>query len=111
MSGFLFDTNVWLDIAPADPVWLPWSERQLRVCASEGSSLNPFMQTRVQFTRLEPNKVANDFCVDLYSSNTYYNSNMIRFDREFDAINVAIASFNEHLASSFLIRVYSTICG
>lgn len=26
----LFDTNVLLDIATADPVWLPWSEQQFR---------------------------------------------------------------------------------
>jgi hypothetical protein len=24
----LFDTNVLLDIATADPVWLPWSEKK-----------------------------------------------------------------------------------
>jgi predicted nucleic acid-binding protein len=30
MSGFLFDTNTLLDIATADPVWLPWSEEQFR---------------------------------------------------------------------------------
>ncbi len=28
MSGFLSDTNVLLDIATADPIWLGWSENQ-----------------------------------------------------------------------------------
>ncbi len=30
MSGFLFDTNVLLDIATADETWLAWSEEQFR---------------------------------------------------------------------------------
>jgi hypothetical protein len=34
MNGFLFDTNVLLDIATADPVWLPWSEGQFRSAAA-----------------------------------------------------------------------------
>jgi predicted nucleic acid-binding protein len=32
----LFDTNVLLDIATADPVWLAWSESQLRQAAAQG---------------------------------------------------------------------------
>jgi predicted nucleic acid-binding protein len=44
MSGFLFDTNVLLDIATADPVWQQWSESQLRVAATQGSVLiNPII--------------------------------------------------------------------
>lgn len=36
MSGFLCDTNVLLDIATADPTWLPWSEGQVRAAAVHG---------------------------------------------------------------------------
>ena len=44
MSGFLFDTNVLLDIATADPTWIPWSERQFRVAAAQGPILiNPII--------------------------------------------------------------------
>ena len=44
MSGFLFDTNVLLDIATADPTWLPWSESQLRNAAALGPILiNPII--------------------------------------------------------------------
>lgn len=40
----LFDTNVLLDIATADPVWLPWSENQFRSAAAAGSILiNPII--------------------------------------------------------------------
>lgn len=40
----LFDTNVLLDIATADPVWLPWSEKQLRAAAARGPILiNPII--------------------------------------------------------------------
>jgi hypothetical protein len=39
MSGFLFDTNVLLDIATADPVWLSWSENQFRTTAAQGPAL------------------------------------------------------------------------
>lgn len=35
----LLDTNVLLDIATADPVWLPWSEKEFRVAAAEGPIL------------------------------------------------------------------------
>lgn len=34
----LFDTNVLLDIATADPHWLAWSEVQLRAATSLGQS-------------------------------------------------------------------------
>jgi len=44
MSGFLFDTNVLLDIATADPVWRPWSEKQFRITAAQGPVLiNPII--------------------------------------------------------------------
>ncbi len=44
MSGFLFDTNVLLDIATADPTWLAWSEAQLRSAAVLGPILiNPII--------------------------------------------------------------------
>lgn len=40
----LFDTNVLLDIATANPVWLPWSEMQLRKAAAQGPILiNPII--------------------------------------------------------------------
>jgi hypothetical protein len=32
----LFDTNVLLDIATADPVWLVWSEKEFRNAAAQG---------------------------------------------------------------------------
>lgn len=42
MSGVLFDTNVLLDIATADPEWLAWSETQFRAAAVNGPILiNP----------------------------------------------------------------------
>jgi len=44
MSGFLFDTNVLLDIATADETWLPWSEEQFRTAAKQGPILiNPII--------------------------------------------------------------------
>ena len=45
MSGCLFDSNVLLDIATADPTWLPWSKAQLRrVIVSQGPILiNPII--------------------------------------------------------------------
>lgn len=44
MSGFLFDTNVLLDIATADVTWLAWSEAQLRTIAARGPVLiNPII--------------------------------------------------------------------
>ena len=40
----LFDTNVLLDIATADPVWLAWSENQFRTAAAQGPILiNPII--------------------------------------------------------------------
>ena len=48
MSGFLFDTNVLLDIATADPTWLSWSETQFRTIASLGPVLiNPIIYTEL----------------------------------------------------------------
>ena len=40
----LFDTNVLLDIATVDPVWLPWSEKEVRIAAARGPILiNPII--------------------------------------------------------------------
>jgi predicted nucleic acid-binding protein len=40
----LFDTNVLLDIATADPTWLAWSEMQFRIAAANGPILiNPII--------------------------------------------------------------------
>lgn len=40
----LFDTNVLLDIATADPVWLPWSENEFRTAAARGPiPINPII--------------------------------------------------------------------
>lgn len=40
----LFDTNVLLDIATADPFWLPWSEKEFRAAAAQGPILiNPII--------------------------------------------------------------------
>lgn len=40
----LFDTNVLLDIATADPTWLAWSEMQFRKSAAQGPILiNPII--------------------------------------------------------------------
>ena len=44
MSGFLFDTNVLLDIATADLLWLAWSEKQFRMASVQGPIfLNPII--------------------------------------------------------------------
>ena len=44
MSGFLFDTNVLLDIATNDPIWFGWSENQFRAAAAQGPILiNPII--------------------------------------------------------------------
>jgi predicted nucleic acid-binding protein len=44
MSGILFDTNVLLDIATADPTWLGWSEGQLQAAVAKGPILiNPII--------------------------------------------------------------------
>lgn len=40
----LFDTSVLLDIASADPIWLAWSEQQLRNAAVQGPIfINPII--------------------------------------------------------------------
>lgn len=40
----LLDTNVLLDIATADPIWLEWSENQIRSAANEGPiCINPII--------------------------------------------------------------------
>ena len=40
----LFDTNVLLDIATANPDWLAWSEKQLRMAAAQGPIfINPII--------------------------------------------------------------------
>lgn len=40
----LFDTNVLLDIATADPVWLTWSENEFRTVAAQGPIfINPII--------------------------------------------------------------------
>ena len=40
----LFDTNVLLDIATGDPVWLAWSEKQFRIAADQDSVIiNPII--------------------------------------------------------------------
>jgi len=44
MSGFLVDTNVLLDIATADAIWLAWSEQAVRDAAAQGPVLiNPII--------------------------------------------------------------------
>ena len=44
MSGIIFDTNVLLDIATADAIWLGWSEGQFRASAARGPILiNPII--------------------------------------------------------------------
>jgi hypothetical protein len=50
MSGFLFDTNVLLDIATADPVWLSWSENQFRTTAAQG----PVLINAIIYAELAP---------------------------------------------------------
>lgn len=40
----LFDTNVLLDIATADPLWLAWSEKEFRAAAAQGPiPINPII--------------------------------------------------------------------
>jgi len=46
----LFDTNVLLDIATGDPVWLAWSEKQLRMAAAQG----PILINPVIYAELAP---------------------------------------------------------
>lgn len=48
MSGFLFDSNVLLDIATADKTWLQWSETQLRTAATQERVLiNPIIYAEI----------------------------------------------------------------
>ena len=46
----LFDSNVLLDIATADPVWLGWSENQLRAAAAQ----EPIFINPVIYAELAP---------------------------------------------------------
>lgn len=46
----LFDANVLLDIATADPVWLPWSEREFRTAAGQG----PILSNPIIYAELAP---------------------------------------------------------
>jgi hypothetical protein len=40
----LLDTNVLLDIATADPVWLTWSENEFRSASAQGPiPINPII--------------------------------------------------------------------
>jgi predicted nucleic acid-binding protein len=50
MSGFLFDSNVLLDIATADPSWLAWSEGQFRAAAAQG----PILINAIIYAELAP---------------------------------------------------------
>ena len=44
----LFDTNVLLDIATADPIWLSWSENEFRTAAAQGPILiNPIIDAEL----------------------------------------------------------------
>ena len=48
MNGFLFDTNVLLDIATVDKTWLGWSEQQLRLAAARGPIfINPIIYSEL----------------------------------------------------------------
>jgi predicted nucleic acid-binding protein len=50
MTGILFDTNVLLDIATADAVWLAWSEGQLRAAIAQG----PILLNPIIYAELSP---------------------------------------------------------
>jgi len=50
MSGLLFDTNVLLDIATADPIWLPWSEAQFQTAIA----LGPILVNPIIYAELAP---------------------------------------------------------
>lgn len=50
MSGFLFDTNVLLEIATADPTWFAWSEGQFRAAAAQG----PILINLIIYAELAP---------------------------------------------------------
>ena len=44
MSGFLFDPNVLLDLATADPEWLAWSREQFTAAVAHGPVfINPII--------------------------------------------------------------------
>jgi hypothetical protein len=44
----IFDSNVLLDIATADPVWLPWSEEQFRSAIVKGAiAVNPIIYAEI----------------------------------------------------------------
>ena len=48
----LFDTNILLDIATADPIWLAWSEMQFRTAAAQGPILiNPIIYAELEIGR------------------------------------------------------------
>ncbi len=51
MSGILFDTNVLLDIATADAMWLGWSEGQFRAAAA---AQGPILITPIIYAELAP---------------------------------------------------------
>jgi predicted nucleic acid-binding protein len=54
MSGILFDTNVLLDIATADAIWLGWSEGQFRAAAAQGPILiNPIIYAELAHAEAE----------------------------------------------------------
>lgn len=50
MNGFLFDTNVLIDIATANPVWMAWSESQFRAASAQG----PILINPIIFAELAP---------------------------------------------------------
>lgn len=44
MSGYLFDSNVLLDLVTANPSWLSWSRGQFQTAAAQGPVLiNPII--------------------------------------------------------------------
>lgn len=48
--GTLVDSNVLIDIACRDPVWMPWSARQLKAAAGEGALLiNPVIYSEFSY--------------------------------------------------------------
>jgi len=60
MSASLIDANVLLDIATADPVWMAWSQKQLRLAAGRGTIfVNPVI------VRLQPSATTSRFTHDL----------------------------------------------
>ena len=46
----LFDTNVLLDIATADPIWLPWSENEFRSATTQ----EPVLINPIVYAELAP---------------------------------------------------------